>query len=300
MPAIAPSTTEAAAAVVRQLRGVWYGSYGMACCPAHADKNASLQISGGRKGIFYYCHTGCSGADVVAALRRGGVAQPKTSQADSDATANAVAAEGKTRALANKIWNAARPINGTPAELYLRQRGISGIDMGRYESAAVTRIGMDSIRLPALIIPYQDGERITAIQRIFLDPKTGAKTQLLDKGKAKRNLGLPLGGAMRFGDVTNHTLHLAEGPEDAASVMILHNLTGCWAVGGKVRYSHVAIPEAIRHIVIWSQRDQPAALGVHKALSHLIANNRQVTINLPPVGAGDWNDMLQAKSAEAA
>lgn len=36
-------------------------------CPAHADKQASLTISEGRKGTLFYCHAGCSLNDVLAA-----------------------------------------------------------------------------------------------------------------------------------------------------------------------------------------------------------------------------------------
>lgn len=45
------------------------GSGWSACCPAHDDKNPSLSISDGDKGVIVCCHAGCSQDAVITALR---------------------------------------------------------------------------------------------------------------------------------------------------------------------------------------------------------------------------------------
>jgi hypothetical protein len=49
---------------IRPANGGW-----LAHCPAHDDKNPSLNVSEGNDGrALVHCHAGCAGADVVAAL----------------------------------------------------------------------------------------------------------------------------------------------------------------------------------------------------------------------------------------
>jgi len=49
------------------------GNGWMACCPAHEDRNPSLSISDGDKGIVVKCFAGCSQRDVIDALKSRGL-----------------------------------------------------------------------------------------------------------------------------------------------------------------------------------------------------------------------------------
>jgi hypothetical protein len=61
--------------------GMRCGRGGCACersrttthCPAHDDKNPSLAVSNGTKGVVVYCHTGCKQDDVISALTKKGL-----------------------------------------------------------------------------------------------------------------------------------------------------------------------------------------------------------------------------------
>lgn len=97
---------------------------------------------------------------------------------------------------------------------------------------------------------------------------------------------------------TDGVLRLAEGVEDAASVMnMLEPETFVWSVLGIERYHTLAIPESIHKIIIYSQHGTEAARAVERATPHLTANDRQLSVKLPP-HAGDWNDLLREIRAQ--
>src|SRR3546814_13933902 len=54
--------------IVADMGGHWRGSYGMVCCPAHNDRNPSLQVTPGKKAVLFKCWAGCSQEDVWSAL----------------------------------------------------------------------------------------------------------------------------------------------------------------------------------------------------------------------------------------
>src|SRR3546814_5267092 len=54
--------------IVADMGGHWRGSYGMVCCPAHNDRNPSLQVTPGKKAVLFKCWAGCSQEAVWSAL----------------------------------------------------------------------------------------------------------------------------------------------------------------------------------------------------------------------------------------
>ena len=59
--------------LTKALDGRWYGSYGLARCPAHDDRNPSLSIQAGDKAILVRCHAGCETIKIIDELKRCGV-----------------------------------------------------------------------------------------------------------------------------------------------------------------------------------------------------------------------------------
>jgi hypothetical protein len=116
---------------------------------------------------------------------------------------------------ARRLFRAGRPIPGTPAEAYLRARGIAG------------RLGWIALRFhprvwyretenspfeawPAMLAAVTDpGDRITGIQRTWLDRTRPDKAPLADP---RRALGHLIGNGVRFGAATD-TLAVGEGIE---------------------------------------------------------------------------------------
>src|SRR3546814_6650173 len=104
--------------IVADMGGHWRGSYGMVCCPAHNDRNPSLQVTPGKKAVLFKCWAGCSQEAVWSALN-----SRKINRHTSGETVDR-APEPSRRKLALQLWDSAAPIAGTAAERYLRSRAI--------------------------------------------------------------------------------------------------------------------------------------------------------------------------------
>ena len=172
-----------ARAITLSLRGKWHGSYGRAACPicqpqGRRDQDA-LTLADGRDGrLLLNCKKmGCTFPDLLAALGLG----PGDYQAPDLAELARRAAEHEAELqrkalLASAIWREALPIGRTPAEAYLRNRGITCDlpDTLRFHRSLRHPTGAT---FPAMIAAVEGAGR-PAIHRTFLDP-TG-------NGKAKR------------------------------------------------------------------------------------------------------------------
>jgi hypothetical protein len=280
--------TSAAREATQRLKGVWNQNScsGTARCPAHQDTSPSLTIRPGNKAVLFHCFAGCSQHEILAALRARNIGTNDYQDASFEHAQ--VRPSNDEAVLARKIWGIAKPIGGTLAEKYLQSRGIFGLRAGRFAPSLVTYEHGERLSLPALVLPFENEREITAIQRIFLSME-GRKSSKL--AKAKRNLGTPGDGAIRFGHIEHGILNLAEGPEDALSAMLMMNLPGCWAACGVERYARIEIPGHVHTVRLWTQKGPAAAAGLAKARAHLMGVSRRLEVIDPPAG-GDWNDAL--------
>lgn len=194
--------------------------------------------------------------------------------------------------LALEIWDKAKNIRGTPAQLYLDRRGIYGNGHARFDPRSRTNERINGVRqtltLPALVLPIHDHNGFVGIQRVFLTQE-GEKADISSPKKILGNIGC---GAIRLGVKPTDTLNLAEGFEDAQSAIQLRGLTHCWAVCGIGRYKTVTVPDGIKKVVIYSQHGNEARDAIEDARAHLCDKGRTLDIVLPS-GAGDWNDLVR-------
>jgi hypothetical protein len=160
----------------------------------------------------------------------------------------------RNQKLAGEIWRAARPIDGTPAEAYLRARGIPKPDAGwpdvfRYHPA----VGYPGRgRLPALIARVDNPAGVpVAIWRIYITAD-GKKASVPD---AKRGLGAMEGGAVRIGGLDPH-IGIAEGVESALGAWCLTGQKGpVWAATSGMGAFNP--PAGIKRITIFPDGDKP-------------------------------------------
>ena len=115
------------------LGGRWSGSSGEARCPAHEDRTPSLSVRDGDGGrLLTCCHAGCAPEAVWAALQDRGLVEraehrrpapwcraPRSPRSQPSPESS----QNQDHAL--EIWRRAQPATGTPAETYLRGRGIT-------------------------------------------------------------------------------------------------------------------------------------------------------------------------------
>src|SRR5215831_17708995 len=110
------------------------GSYFVPCpVPSHGkgrgDRNPSLRIGDGASRLLVHCYAGCNARDVLGVLRWRGLLDDKPTQGPSVRNPPLIDPEAeRERArklkLAERIWNEAVCIEGTPGALFLHKRHI--------------------------------------------------------------------------------------------------------------------------------------------------------------------------------
>ncbi len=160
---------------------------------------------------------------------------------------------------ARRLFRAARPILGTPAEAYLRARAITGrLDWPalRFHPRVYYRATENAPleTWPALLAAVTDLHgHITGIQRTWLDPLLPAKAPLTDP---RRALGHLLGGGVRLGTPAD-TIAAGEGVE---TMLALKSVLPKLAMIAGLSANHLAAHElapALRRLYV--ARDNDAA-----------------------------------------
>lgn len=278
-----------------------------ALCAFHSERTPSMHLNDA-KGTFH-CF-GCSASgdiltyvmdtehlDFMGAMRWLGAADlPAVDPAERAKAAEEDAAD---RALAiaeaRRIWNAAVPTAGTPAEVYARSRGVTmtlppSIRFGHvyaWRDADTGEVGPD---LPAVIAAVVDGAgEITGLQRIFLARGGQEKARMQ---KPKRSLGRIRGGSLRLGPPATEIV-VCEGPEDGWTLAQELSGRSVWVVLGTAMMPEVQYPPKVRSIVIAGQNDAPGRAAVAKAEAGLHERGYAVRTMWPAEGFKDWNDQLR-------
>jgi len=286
-----PRLHAAAASIVKSLGGEWKPSGAMCRCPAHDDHHPSLSVRVGERGILFKCFAGCSTLDVIRALRGD---RQRIPSGEGDCTMP----DGRGRQLTGRIrrlWKEATAIPDTPVASYLAQRGFAGPHPSlRYHSRVPYGRGETVRYRPALLAAIECDTGVIALERLFLDPRTGLPVADLDP--PKRFLGRPLGGAVRFGAATN-VLGLAEGWETAWSAHILLGIP-VWAALGSDRLPLVTIPERVEHLLLLPDDDPPGRRCARRARQAHARQGLVIETQFPGGGFNDWNDRHRAEGRE--
>lgn len=276
MAVVARRPTQALIDLVGTLRGTWHGNYAMCRCPAHVDRDPSLSLRQGDRGILVTCFAGCNSADVLSELQRVQVSGhfPGPPKRPVSGGANV-----------ERLWSQAMPLMGTLGERYLASRHLLPAPGDvRYHPRCPRGARPHTVFKPALLVAVREGQRLVALQRIFLDPETAMYTE-------KATLG-PLGlGAWRGGGI-GPTLGLAEGFETARAWSLLHRLS-CWASLGSRRFGLVTIPDSVSELILAGDDDLAGRRAVNRASVAYAKAGRLIRTDFPS-GAKDWAGRLAA------
>lgn len=284
------------------LGGRWHGRYGAAPCPVcqpdrRRDQNA-LTLSDGRSGLLVHCkRTACDFCDILAAAGVLGGDYRAPDPADfAKRTAEAKVQAGRRADAARNVWNETQPINDTPAEVYLRGRGISCPLPNRLRFHPQCWHGPSGARFPALVALVEGGEGF-AVHRTFLRPDGSGKAGLA--GGDKLMLGATAGGAVRLSGGASR-LAVAEGIESALSLLcgLLAGPAQVWAALSTSGLRSLRLPEQIGQLVIAGDGDQPGREAVHALANRADALGWRVSLIDPGDGA-DFNDILTGKAVAA-
>lgn len=291
-----------AQSLTEALRGKWYRNYGLACCPAHGDRKPSLSLADGSDGrLLLNCKAGCDFTDVLDALRGmglivgSGTYTPPSSAEIAEREAEERAEAERTERKAMTTWKETQPISGTPAETYLRKRGIT-CDLPNTLRFHPECWHPTAKRFPAMVALVEGPPR-AAIHRTYLRPDGTGKADI-DPPKAMQ--GACAGGAVRvtrgLGKSPVQPLVVAEGIETALSLAsgLLNAPATIWAALSTSGMQNLNLPDIPGRLTVASDGDDAGHAAAHRLAERATALGWTVSL-LPAPQGRDWNDVLMMK-----
>jgi putative DNA primase/helicase len=219
---------------------------------------------------------------------------------------------------ARGIWNSAVPIAGTPAETYLKARGIDFAT--RFKSlrfaelpypVADTPLDRQPV-FPCLVCAVVGPDlKLTAVWRVFIEPSGTDKLQVARRSigeSAKLGLGPAAGGAVWLGRPAE-TINVAEGVETALGVVGITDgepVAATLSTSGMVNFIP---PAAVRSIRIWPDADRdrlhvragtkrmqisPGIKSARDLQTKVGDSGIAAVVQRAPVNGQDWLDVWRA------
>ncbi len=207
--------------------------------------------------------------------------RPRTKPANSDVEARRL----DTRETAMWLWSKALAAAGTPAEVYLRSRGISPTDTvrylpadpSRYPHAMIVPVGFADEPEPGrLVVPPA---AIAGVQLTLLRSDGAGKAECQpNKKRVGRGRGVPIVIAAPNDGLG---LVIAEGVEDALSFHVALGL-GAWAAGGATFLPALAdaVPDYIDIVTVASHPEPDARRRAEQLAGRLMRRGIAAEIQL--------------------
>ncbi|MEG3166403.1 CHC2 zinc finger domain-containing protein [Sphingomonas sp. PB2P19] len=280
------------------------------CCPFHPDRTPSLTIYAhdrrfqcfgcGAQGDvidFVMLAYGVKTREAIGMLDGGALGELEQQRAPAKSKAD-------MRPVAQRIVKESVPIEGTPAAIYLRSRGIT-IDLPhtlRFTRLAPPKIEGNGVLaangpglLPTLISIVTDAAgELVALQRTYLTEdgrKAAVKATETDrKPKVKYSLGNVIGGSIQLGPASASIL-VCEGLEDGLT--LAQGLgRSVWVAAGTSMMPAMIFPPAVRSVVIGADGNAPGEAAAQKAAEAYTALGLSVRIMRPTPPFVDFNAEL--------
>ena len=258
-------------------------------CPACDYPRAFAVRASKTDAPLIFCANGCRHADLRAVLESSGAGiLPKTRTPPTAATENR-----RRQGAALRLAEGSLPALGTLADIYLTGRALPGLAASpalRYRHDTPHPEGG---KLPALValVTNADG-RTVAVHRTYLARDGRGKAPILPD---RASLGPVWGGAIRLADATaDGVVVIGEGIESAASAGRLIGLPAWAAISAGNLARGLALPPAIRRVVIAADPDPPGETAARAAADRWQQAGLLVQI-ARPTGTGDFNDLLRVR-----
>lgn len=201
------------------------------------------------------------------------------------------------RAAALAIWRGARPIDGTPAELYLRARGITAPLPPSLRFAAELKHGPSGRILPALVAAVCDVRgKITGVWRIWVERDAKGVWRKSSASPAKMGLGTTAGCAVRLSRLSPRVA-VTEGIETGLAVLSACPEMTIWAALSTAGMVGLELPPVVGDALICADNDEPGRAAAGEAALRLRAVGKRVLVAVPPQAGFDFNDLLMEACA---
>ncbi|MBA3670324.1 MAG: toprim domain-containing protein [Sphingomonas sp.] len=279
------------------------GNEWKACCPFHPDRSPSFTIFA--SGERFHCF-GCNvGGDVLDYLQLAhgvsfrealvmlqGGSLPTAHQVSYNSNLVPPKPRKDTTAQAASIWQAAVPISATPAEAYLRGRGLD-LQMPDVLRFAQLPYGHGGKPLPCLVALVTDGDdNFVGIQRTFVREDGSGKA---DVPTAKLSLGHISGGAIRLAPVAAK-IFITGGLEDGLTLQQGWG-QAVWAATGEGNMANMVLPDCVRAVTIGADNDESGERHARRAAETFSEQGREARILRPFPEYKDHNAELQGVAA---
>jgi len=199
---------------------------------------------------------------------------------------------------ARRLWAIGKPLLGTIAEAYLRERGITAalIDVPlQFHPRCYYRDddGANSQTWPTLLAAVTDADgAITGVHRTWLDP-AGGKAPV---ATPRRAMGALLGNGVRFGRAGD-IVAVGEGLETTLSLRSVFPNLPMVAALSTAHLGAFNPPAGLRRLYIAADRDDAGELAAGRLSARAEAMGIEAIRLLPT--RGDFNDDLRAFGADA-
>ncbi|NIA67904.1 virulence-associated protein E [Pelagibius litoralis] len=300
--------------LTKGLGGHWAGRRGRAQCPVCEGSGESLSICEADDGrLLLTCFRNCTFRDILdVSISRGLLAGRKRdyhppSLADLRKIREQAEAEKRGRIdYARKIWRQGQPIADTPAERYLRERGLRGPFPETLRFTPSLKHGPTGAYLPAMLaaVAVSPSRDVVGLHRTFLAGGREGWTQA-PVTQSKMMIGPCTGGAVRLAQVVDH-LAVCEGIETGLSVQQRFEMP-TWAGLSTSGIRGLVLPDEVRRVDIYCDHDQskkpdgtefnPGLEAAQKAADGWLAQGKKVKIHMPTTPKTDFNDVLLGSAA---
>ena len=292
-------TVLTAESIAKGLGGRKVGGCWMASCPSHLDHKPSLSINDGDDGkVLVHCHKDCSQESVIAALRRRGLwteqgqATRPARTTIAVATAAAEPCEDNHRIKsALKIWQSAKPAQGTAVEKYLASRALNlpWLKAIRFHPGLKHQSGDVWPTMVGLVTRGADSKPL-AVHRTFLARDGSGKAPV---DPQKMMLGPCRGGAVRLAPAGD-LLMVGEGIETCLAAMRASGHPA-WAALSTSGLLALELPENVRNVIVLADGDEAGKAAARGAAIRWRREGRRVRIAYASEGM-DFNDMILGRA----
>ena len=241
-------------------------------CPVHDSSPETLAIRQGDRAPVWHCHAGCDPVDVRDGLLASRILVRQRSPSP-DLPPRPADDRSPPRWIAG-VWNRAAPVAATPADRYLRARGLAPpwppeLRWDRRRRRMLARVSL--------------GRRLRGLHATTLP------------GRDRRTYGPVRGAAVRLAAMDGGVLAVAEGIETALAYAALTG-TPTWAALSAAGMKHAPLPEGLAWLAVAADFDGPGLLAAEQLERRARDAGIEVRIDLPSRHRADWADVLAASA----